>query len=148
MERSSEGGILHETVAPLVEGLGFAIVELAGKQVKRTFHVNLVIHRSEGIDIADCTKVYKTVFPRLEVALDAPDLHLEVSSPGVYRRIKDAREFAIFGGSKVKLLTDDHPDWLTGIIVGTDDETVEIDVDGSRRTVGFREIKKAQLDYP
>ena len=59
-----------------------------------------------------------------------------------------SREFAIFGGSKVKLLTSDDPDWLTGVISGTTDDTLELDVDGTRRTVGFRDIKKAQLDYP
>lgn len=147
MERSSQSGALFQTVAPLVRGMGFDIVELVGKQVKQTFHVNLVIHRDSGVDIADCTRVYKAVYPRLEVAVDV-EVHLEVSSPGVYRKFKDAREFAIFTGSKVKVLPENQSEWLVGMIGDATDEHVEIEEEDAVRTIRFEDIRKAQLAYP
>ena len=106
--------MLHELVAPLIEGLGYQIVELTGAQRKRTLHVHLVIHKPTGINLEDCTAVYKTIFPRLEVSTEADDVHLEVGSPGVYRKIKDASEFDIFLGSKVKIMSDDDLEWVFG----------------------------------
>lgn len=148
MERSPETGALYETVAPLVRGMGYQIVELVGKQRKQTFHVNLVIHQEQGVDLADCTQVYKAIYPRLEVVVGMTDLHLEVSSPGVYRTFKDAREFAIFAGSKVKVLTGDGSDWLVGTIGEVTDESVTIEAEGVPHTIRFDGIRKAQLAYP
>ncbi len=148
MKRSVEGGILYETVSPLVHGMGFQIVELVGTQRRGTFHANLVIYREAGVDIGDCTRVYKAVFPRLEVVVDAPEVHLEVSSPGVYRKIKDAREFAVFRGSKVRLMVADSTEWIVGTIVEAGEDAVTLRADGTTQSYRYVEIRKAQLDYP
>ena len=148
MDYSSESGILFETVAPLVRGLGFQIVELVGKQRTGMYHVNLVVHGGSGVDVDATTRIYKVVYPRLTVALDTEDVHLEVSSPGVYRKFKDAREFTTFIGSKVKVLAESEHDWLVGKIVHATDTLVSIESDGTSIEIQYKDIRKAQLDYP
>ena len=148
MEYSSESGALFETVAPLVRGLGFEIVVLIGKQRTGMFHVNLVVHGAAGVDIGATTNIYKVVYPRLTVAMDTEDIHLEVSSPGIFRKFKDAREFAIFSGLKVKILTESGNDWLVGNITDATDIQVTIDSGGTARSIPYRDITKAQLEYP
>lgn len=141
-------GNVHEIVAPLIKGLGFVIVELTDKQRNKTLHVNLVIYDPQGIDIDDCAAVYKAVFPRLEVATEARDVHLEVSSPGVYRKLKDASEFEVFTGLRAKLMPNDEPEWVVGTITETSSESVSLEHDGATRSFRFAEIRKAQLVYP
>jgi ribosome maturation factor RimP len=148
MKYTLSSGALFDTVAPLVQGMGLQIVELVGKQRKNAFQVNLVIYRDSGVDLSICTKVYKTVYPKLEVALEIPDIHLEVSSPGVYRNFKDAREFGIFHGMKVKILLDSEVDWHTGIIGECTEESVDIESVGETRPIRFEHVRKAQLVYP
>jgi ribosome maturation factor RimP len=148
MEYSSESGELFEIVGPLVRGLGFEIVELIGKQRTSMYHVNLVIHGSLGVDLGATTNVYKVVFPRLTVAMDTEDIHLEVSSPGVYRKFKDAREFAIFLRSKVKIISEDEVEWLVGTIIDATDSQVSIESGGETHSINYVDIRKAQLDYP
>ena len=148
MERSKGRGALHELVAPLITGLNYQIVELTGAQRKSTLHVHLVIHKSTGINLEDCTVVYKTIYPRLEVSTDAEDVHLEVASPGVYRTIKDASEFDIFLGSKVKVLLHEDPEWIFGVIHRVSDDAVVLEIDDDERSIDFERIRKAQLVYP
>ncbi len=148
MERSKERGVLHELVAPLINGLGYQIVELTGAQRKSTLHVHLVIHKPTGINLEDCTAVYKTIHPRLEVATDADDVHLEVGSPGVSRTIKDASEFDIFLDSKVKVMSDEDSEWVFGVISRVSDDAVVLGIEDDERAFYFKRIKKAQLVYP
>ena len=148
MERSETSGPLFEIVAPLIRGLGFEIVELVGKQRRGMYHANLVIYRESGVDLGDTTTAYKAVYSRLTVALDTEDIHLEVSSPGVYRSLKDAREFSIFIGSRVKVLCDTRDDWVTGTITCASDESVGIEVENELIDFPYGEIRKAQLVYP
>ena len=148
MERSRERGVLHELVAPLINGMGYQIVELTGAQRRSTLHGHLVIHKPTGINLEDCTAVYKTIYPRLEVATDAEDVHLEVGSPGVYRTIKDASEFDLFLGSKVKVMSNDDLEWVFGVINRVLDDSVVLGVEEDERAFYFERIKKAQLVYP
>ncbi len=153
MERRRYGGPLYETLEPIITGLGFGIVELIGRQRKNTFHVHLVIHHSDGVDVENCAEVHKTVLPRIEVLYESLEIHLQVSSPGIYRKFKDAREFEIFKGKKVKVLRTGRSEWVKGTIEEADESSVKLtfeeETDQSEGdVVPYAEIQKARLDYP
>ena len=103
---------LFSIINPLCEGLNAGIVHLSSTIVKTTLQIRLVVYRKGGIDIDSCSKISKTIVPRLEVWSDNRDINLEVSSPGVGRTLKDAYEFQVFTGEKASLLVDN--DWIHG----------------------------------
>ena len=104
--------------------------------------------REEGVGLDDCSEVYRTLYPRIELLYDSKHVHLEVSSPGVYRKVKHAREFGLFIGSSVRLLLDDTGDWLKGTIQGASDSAVDIATSQGNQRIEYADIRKAQLDYP
>ncbi len=132
-------------VEPVIVALGFTPVEIKIRQVKGTLHIHLVLYRKEGISIDDCTEVHKTILPRIEAITGERDLHLEVSSPGIDRVLKNNSEFTIFAGSTVKVLTKPNDDWYYGRILSADENTVLLSTEEGEEKIAFENIKKAKL---
>ena len=140
-------GVLADQVTPIVEGLGFRVVELNTAVVSGRIQVTLVIYSEDGVGIDDCATVHKTVLPRLEVLLDHRDVALQVASPGIDRILKDWKEFAVFAGRGVRVLRRGEEQWMGGIVRRADDHEVEIEGPSGLTVIQYAEIQKAKLDY-
>ena len=140
--------MLSADIDAVVTGMGYSLVECSSRTRRDSLFVSVVIHQPEGVSLDDCTEVYRTIYPRLEVTADNRDVHLEVSSPGVYRKLKSSHEFGIFEGATVRVLLEEGGTWVTGRIasVGAGDVTVE--TPNGEEKIPFDNISKAQLDYP
>lgn len=138
---------LWDDIEPVVSGLGFSIVELKSRKVRKNFQIHLVIYHPEGVGIEDCSLVYKTLFPRIEILIESRDLNLEVSSPGIERRLKCTEEFEVFKGKGVKILTEGNEEWLSGIIAEPGRETIRIQKGNETVDIEYNAIRKAKLDY-
>lgn len=137
---------LYEEFAPLVESLDLVLVDCVYGGTKFGVHLGLVIYSQNGVGTDECAQVYRLALPRLEVLLDSRDVHLEVTSPGLDRKIKHPREYRIFEGKRVKVLTADQ-DWIHGIIASSDSSSVRIEMEKDVCTVQLSDILKAQLEY-
>ncbi len=135
---------LESTVA-IIQEMGYGVVEAQLRQVKRSIQVSLFITRSEGVGLDDCTKVYRTVMPRLEVLLDSRDINLEVSSPGISRNIKYFREFSLFTGAKIKVMAEGTNDWVTGVLESADEKEIVLVTEGGEKRYGSSDIVKAKI---
>lgn len=86
------------------EGIEIVEVELLGGGSQRTLRI--FIDKPGGVTHGDC----ELISQRVGEILDAEDVipgasyHLEVSSPGVERRLRQARDFERFAGQKAKVL--------------------------------------------
>ncbi len=141
--RSEEG--LLEALEPVVRGLGYLIVDVQHSRVHGTFHVNLVIHRPEGVSVQGCVDVSRTIHPRLEILLDSQDIYLEVTSPGIDRKIRQPREYSIFAGRGIGIWLKDGST-LGGIIKSCDESSVLIDTKSGSKRIPYEQIQKAKLD--
>jgi ribosome maturation factor RimP len=104
-----------------------------------------------GVSIDDCAKVSRLLSPALDVEniLDAAYV-LEVSSPGVERRLTKATHFIRFRGKRARLSTSDPVDGRTsfnGIIAEANEKTVTMDNEGERIDVPYGVIAKANLEF-
>ncbi len=133
-------------VRPVVEGLGFRVVELALGRSRRLTHVRLVIYRRPGITVEDCTLVSRTVRPRLEAIDGIGDLEMEVSSPGIDRKLKSAAEYEIFRDRGVRLLLAGESEWSGGVIRGIEGERLSIEQEDGVRVIDLADIRAARLD--
>ena len=87
--------ICEEKVNPIIESLGYEVVEV--EYAKKTDGMNLTfyIDKDEGVNIDDCERVSKAidlVLEQLNPTDDVPYV-LSVSSPGIDRPIKTDRDF-------------------------------------------------------
>ena len=134
-----------ESTVDIIQGMGFSVVEAQCRPVKGSLQVVIFIYSPDGISLADCTKVYRTVMPRLEVALDSRDINLEISSPGISRNIKFFREFAIFTGRRIRVLTEDTSEWVQGDLIRADEDEIILSVGDGERRYGRADIVKAKI---
>jgi ribosome maturation factor RimP len=133
---------LFTMVNPELAMMGFELIDLefAGKSLR------LTIDKPGGVTLDDCVSVNR----RVSLVLDTEDpingsYRLEVSSPGLNRKIKTPREFEHFSGRRVKIVTAEGV--LRGTIKGLKGENVILEEEGSEVPVGLSDIIKANLDF-
>ena len=88
-----------QTIGRTVEGLGYEFVDaerLAGGLLRVT------IDRDGGVQLADCERVSRQLTHVLAVE-NVDYARLEVSSPGLDRPLKHARDFARFAGAEAQV---------------------------------------------
>jgi ribosome maturation factor RimP len=141
------GSALAGEIDPVVNGLGYALLDLSQQKAAGRQQIQLIITKSGGgkVGLKDCEMVHRTIMPRLELVLDDRDLHIEVSSPGISRNIKSGSEFAHFPGARVRLLLADQSDWLEGELLESDDKGLSLRSKSGERTISYNEIRKAKL---
>jgi len=131
---------------PLVSGLGFSLVELVIAKRQSSWQVKIVITSDEGVGIAECTKVHRAILPRLEALLDSQDMYVEVASPGLDRILKTAAEFALYRGKRVKVWSSEISDWISGVVLSSNEESVTLSTDEGEKLIPYIMIAKAKLN--
>ena len=130
------------------ERLELVAVEITGAARKPV--VRLVLDRAEGVTLADC----ETVSRQASVILDTYDpfpgrYSLEVSSPGLDRKLYGERDYARFAGQVVSVRM--RPTWrgpraLTGVLNGTAGNAVRVsDTSGTEHLLPAHQIFEARL---
>lgn len=138
----------YKDCAPLVEGLGYYLVELKITRSGKTLKINAVIASKDSyvdIGVDDCAKVHHALLPRLEALLGTDNTYMELTSPGMERNLKNAAEFAFFKGKEVRVWDKNISDWQSGIIKDSDDKSVILEKDGEEKTFLFENIAKAKF---
>ena len=92
-------------------------------------------------EIAEASKALSAALDSSD-AVGAAAYTLEVTSRGVSRPLELPRHWRRNVGRLVAVTLSDG-DAVTGRIVGTDEETVQLEVDGSRPRAGLAEVSKA-----
>jgi ribosome maturation factor RimP len=136
-----------EDLEPVVNTLGIALVESNAAIVKQVYNIRLVIFREEGVTLKVCEDVHKVIRPRLDLLVESRDLSLEITSPGIDRRIKSSREYAVFKGKFVKILLENSNDWISGKIEESDGVTLVLNVNDKNESYSLAQVRKGKLDY-
>lgn len=136
---------------PLIEGLGYILVEISTSKVNTQTRVRVVISRKSDSDNAigvdDCAKVHRVLFSRLEALMLSQDVYLEVMSPGMERNIKNAAEFVLFIGSSLRVWSRKKTDWVLGTLFSANPNEIVLELlDSSEKlTIPYDDIGKAKL---
>lgn len=141
---------------PLLNAMGIALVDINRVDRGKSVIVTMVIVAKETeVSVDHCAKVYRLVYPRMELQLGERDLQLEVSTPGLQRTFKDVYEFSLFTGKRVRVYDTSKDAWVCGIIARADEESVQLTqvyIEDAKEmietmSVAFSVIQKAKLDY-
>ena len=137
---------LLDQVKPILDGMGFSLVELRLGHSKRQSYLSVVVYRPEGVGIDECAAISRNLLPRLELLDWLPDLRLEVSSPGLDRVLKSNEEFGIFKGRGLKVWKEGAEDWIDGINEGLVGGVLRLNRSGGTVEIPLAQIRKAKLD--
>ena len=96
----------YSDCAPLVEGLGYKLVDLKIVPAKTITKISAIItgaDSSQNIGVNDCAKVHRALLTRLEALLGTEETSMELTSPGIEHNIKNAAEFSVFTGREIRV---------------------------------------------
>ena len=140
---------LSALIEPLLQRLGYELVELEYSAGRSHAAVRLFIDREAGVTLDDCEKVSREVSTLLDVEDPIPSAYtLEVSSPGFDRVLRTQAHFGRFVGSRVFVELKEPRAGrrrYTGKLLTVDEGGIALEVDRERVTVSFAEIGKARL---
>jgi len=143
------GDELAKLLEPTVERLGYELVDLEVRLGGKGGLVRVFIDKSEGIDLEDCETVSRAVSALLDVEDPVPgNYNLEVSSPGLDRKLTKVEHFQRFAGETVKVqmrLPIEGRRRFRGTLVSSDDENIVVDVDGESHSLPLKMIDTARL---
>ena len=144
------GDELTRLLEPTIQGLGFELADLELKVGSRDGFVRVFIDRQpEGAGLEDCEAVSRQISALLDVEDPLPGHYtLEVSSPGLDRRLTKAAHFQRFAGENVKVklrFPKDGRRNFSGQLKAADDESIEVEVDGTSYQLTISTIESARL---
>jgi ribosome maturation factor RimP len=140
---------LANLLEPTVERLGYELVDLEARVGGKGGLVRLYIDKPDGIDLDDCEKVSRAVSALLDVEDPVPgNYNLEVSSPGLDRKLTKVAHFQRFTGETVKVqmrFPIEGRRRFRGTLVSSDEENIVVEVDGESFSLPLKTIDTARL---
>lgn len=139
---------LMESCRGVVEREGLVLIDVEMALGRRTVF-RFVIDGDGGATIGDCARVDRALGDHLEEWENAPALYvLEVTSPGLDRKLRRREEYDHFRGRAVKIHADVDGEGvreLVGILGGLEGDEVLLDRDGEKQRIPVERIAKARL---
>jgi ribosome maturation factor RimP len=136
-------------IEPLLERLGYELVELEFSAGRAHGVVRVFIDKAGGVGVGDCERVSREVSALLDVEDPIPTAYsLEVSSPGFDRVLRTPAHFERFAGARVFVelkVPRAGRRRYTGTLVSVAGQGIAVEVDGQRVEILFPEIGKARL---
>lgn len=133
------------------EGLELVDAEIAGAGARRV--VRIYIDKPSGVTHSDCEKVSQQVGTILDVEDVIPGgrYHLEVSSPGLERKLSRPSEFERFQGRKIKVVlrqpVENSRHW-TGVLARFSEGTITLEPSpGKSILFPLEQVEKANLKF-
>ncbi|MDR1148790.1 MAG: ribosome assembly cofactor RimP [Spirochaetaceae bacterium] len=136
---------LFDSVEAVVKGFDMSLVELSVSRHKGGVQVRAIIYKNGTVGIDDCARVHRAMLPRLELAFSRQELYIEVSSPGIERKIKDGSEFIHYIGRQLTCYRTDISDWTSGILMSAGDTHIVIKGKNEMINLPYGVIAKAKL---
>ena len=130
---------LSKLIEPVGQELGCELWGIEKLQQGRQVVLKIYIESADGINVDDCARVSRQVSAILDVEDPIPgEYMLEVSSPGVERRLFKPEHFNVCKGEKVQITLRQAFDGrrkFKGLLCGLEDEEVVIRVDDAQEIV-------------
>ncbi len=138
-------------IEPILDSEGLELVDLEYRREPQGWVLRIYIDREGGITLEDCAGVSREVGTVLEVKDLIPNRYvLEVSSPGLTRPLKRAKDFEKFRDRLVKIKLYEPLEGrknFKGTLLGLEGEKVRLETDGKVYELPLQGIAKANLDF-
>lgn len=142
---------LHDAIEALAQEAGLELVEATCTGNDCRTHVHVFVHGDQGVSAKQLARLHRAV----EASIEENDLltpgsyQLELSTPGVKRPLKTARDFERNIGREVHVFLEEpfatELEW-EGVIVASADPFLELKVEGGEiRKIPLSTIRRGKL---
>jgi ribosome maturation factor RimP len=142
---------VEEIADSLLKDEGLELVDLEYRREGRRWVLRLFIDKEGGVTVEDCATVSRELADILDAKDAIPEAYvLEVSSPGLNRRVRKRRDFFRFAGRKVEVrlaALQDGRRKIVGTILGVEGEAVVVAAPEATYTIALEDIARATLVY-
>ena len=133
MVQAVTGEELTKLLEPAIERLGYELSDLEVKLGGRDGVIRLFIDKADGVELKDCETVSRQISALLDVEDPVPGHYvLEVSSPGLDRRLTKVEHFERFMGEDIRVILRfpiEGRKNYRGALRAVDEENIEVEVD-------------------
>ncbi len=141
---------IERIAEPIINEQGLRLVDVEYLSRRGRNILRIIIDKEGGISLDDCQNLSRQLSHLLDVEDPIPaKYNLEVSSPGLFRRLKSEREYKNFIGKKVLIIAAEQQTTVTyqGKLTGYDNGIIALETsDGSTVMMNIRDVIKARLN--
>jgi ribosome maturation factor RimP len=135
----------------VVNSKGFEMVDVEFVQESGSWYLRYYIDKPGGITLDDCQEVSEEISRLLDIEDPIPHSYiLEVSSPGIERKLKKEKDFIKYIGSEVEIRTFEPINGkkvLTGTLSDYNNGMVILKTNSTVINIPFEKISSAKLKY-
>lgn len=138
---------LNESIKIAVEGCGAKVYDIAQLKENDKYIFRVSITSPDGVNLEKCAEISRILSPLLDV--NEPmhgKYNLEVSSPGIERKLKTLEHFEASIGEKAKI-KDYNKDTIKGTILRVEGENVYLSTEHGEESISFDEISSASTYF-
>jgi len=153
MENETENSVIENILhmaEPLLADKNMELVDLEFRKEGVGKVLRLFIDKTGGVTVEDCANISRELSTLMDVNEIIEEKYvLEVSSPGLRRPLKKIDDFKKFKGKLVLIKTKEpieNRKVFKGYLKDTNDEGIEMDIDGLLYSLSFQQIHKANLE--
>lgn len=96
--------VVREIAEPLAEELGYFVWDVEYVKEGSEMYLRITIDSEDGVNIEDCERMHRAIDPLLDEADPISEAyHLEISSPGIERELKNEMQICACEGWNVEV---------------------------------------------
>ncbi len=139
---------LERDIKKMVESIGLSLYDTQILSENENTIYRVSVTAVGGVTLDQCAELTHLINPMLDVTPPISGLYrLEVSSPGIERRLKTLEHFAQSVGEKVALSTANKEKFEGELLAVNGDEITIMDKEEGEKKVSFKTISKAKTYY-
>lgn len=138
---------LEESIEIAVKGCGAELYDIVTLKENDTNIFRVYVTAQGGINLDKCAEISRMISPLLDI--DEPmqgKYNLEVSSPGIERKLKKPQHYKSSIGEKVKL-KDFEKNIITGELLEANDNDIKLKTEHGEETIAYDEISTASTYF-
>lgn len=141
---------VKELLEPIASERKYYIVDITYKREAGKFVLRVLVDKTGGITMEECTRLNNELSELLDKENTIEEKYtLEVSSPGLNRKLKKHEDFVWAVGKNIKVTTYaplDGENVFRGCLLGVGDSTIVLEKNGVSTKIPMDRIANAKLE--
>lgn len=134
---------LEESIQIAVQGCGAEVYDIVTTKENDTNIYRVFVTSKDGINLDKCAEISRMISPILDISEPmSAKYNLEVSSPGIERKLKKPQHFTSSIGEKVKI-KDFEKNIIKGELIFADGNEIKIKTEHGEEIITYDEISNA-----
>ncbi len=138
---------LEESIEIVVRGCGAELYDIVTTKENANNIFRVFVTNKDGVSLDKCAEISRMISPVLDI--DEPmngNYILEVSSPGIERKLKRPQHFIGSIGEKVRV-KDFEKNILKGELLSADENEIKIKTEEGEEVITYNEISSASTYF-